>query len=102
MIALQSFYKSDRHRSVEERVFAIALFGSAPARVSSEDRVWRANDETALMILRALKNIAGFISFDRGSLSHEFRIPRRSKTDSLWKCRRRNNRRASPLSRTSL
>jgi hypothetical protein len=102
IIALQAFAESDHHRAVEVRVFAVALFVSAPTRIASNVSVWRSDDDSTLAVFRTLKNVASFVAFNFASLPQYLRIPGLAKPNALWKGRRWNGQGVAPFSWSTL
>src|SRR6185369_11537529 len=102
MIALQTFTKSDDERAVEKCVLAVALFCSAPTWIAPEVGIWRADYDSALVILRTLKDVTGFVTLDLSGLFQQLGIPRFSETDSLRKRRARHSQRPAPFAWATL
>src|SRR6185312_9092785 len=83
VIALETVDISLHQRAIEEGVFAITFFGSAPAWVAAEVGIRGADDEAAFA--KGLIGIPRFISFNRGRLPDQRGIPGLCHTDRLRK-----------------
>src|ERR1700722_9279080 len=85
IITLQSVDERNDHRAVEEWIFAVTFFRSAPTRVAAQIRVRRKNDESALVIFFTLRDVTRLVAFCRGGLLQNVWIPRFAQTDFLRK-----------------
>ena len=73
VIALQALDKTNNKRSIQIRVFPVALLGPSPAGVPSNVGVRGPYDQIALIIVMIL--VARFISFNRGRLLQNRGVP---------------------------
>ena len=74
VVALQSLGVGRGQRAHQERVFAVGLFGAAPARIAAQVGVGRAHHQPALMEL--VVGPARLVSLFRGGLLQQFGVPR--------------------------
>src|SRR5262245_30972913 len=102
MISLQPFYEGHYHRSVEVSIFSVALFRASPTRISSQICIRSSNDDSALVVLRALKNVAGLGTLYLTDLPQYVGVPGFPQSNTLWEGRCRHGVRTTPLSRTTL
>src|SRR5688572_21476162 len=72
MVSLQTLNEGDGERAIEISVFSITLFRSAPTRIAAQVSIGRADYDATLLILLALKNVAGFEPFNRSRLAYNF------------------------------
>src|SRR5690349_9904438 len=102
MIALQAFDEGDNQLAVEVSIFAITFFGAAPAWVAAQVGIRGAHDERPLMVFIALKNVAGFVAFDRAGLFENVGVPGFAEPNALRESGGRNYFRTAPAARPAL
>src|SRR5512138_78639 len=94
VITLKSLHELDPHERREERILAVRLLTTSPARIAKDIDVGRPEGQALIAIaLLATGELvmlrATFIADRRCDLTHQMRIERRRQTDRLRKRRRR-------------
>jgi hypothetical protein len=96
IVSLQVFYKRNRHRPGQKRVFAVGFLRATPTRVSAQIRIRRPHHNSALQVVFALKQIPCLFGFRGGSPANERRVPGFPQSNRLRKLRCRNRMFAAP------